>query len=86
VHDFIVVLGAGVGENKARVLAKQYPTPRHMFEVLRHCKGEAERSGRDGKAACLAMLSNVPLTLSSKVGMVAATGIYEGLFQPGWHD
>jgi hypothetical protein len=81
----IVFRYAGVGDKKAKVLAQHYPTPRHMFEALRQCKADAEIIGRNVEDACVAMLSAVPVTLSCKVGPVAAKGVYKGLFQPGWH-
>lgn len=65
---------------------KRFPTVLSLHRALDECRKDALKAGSSAEAACLQLLSDVPISLSRKVGMTAAKSVYQQLFQPGWHD
>lgn len=71
---------AGVGPETAAALVKLYPTPAALFEAYTACAVAARATGGDVDAACVQLLTAVPVTLARKVGAKAARSIYSNLF------
>jgi hypothetical protein len=74
-----------VGPEIGEALTKRFPTAIALYKALDDCKESAERRGGSGQAACVQLLSEVQVNLSRKVGLAAATSVYQQLFQINWH-
>jgi hypothetical protein len=79
-------LCAGIGPDTGKALMKRFPTALAMHQALDQCGKNAQKRGAGVEAACLRLLSDVPISLSRKLGPTAAKSVYQQLFQAGWHS